>query len=142
MADKLPFKLIIKLEGYRPEAVHAALQHLDTLCSEYDHAPELKATATIESNDEAALTAIRAQLEMYLRSNKTLVEGKVTMEAPLIRPKHDQEPLPMEPYFSDIVHGDNRITAVEFRVGDKVARIGPDTVIPDDDDDVLEIRGR
>lgn len=122
MADKLPFRLKIHLEGYRPEAVHAALNHLDTLCGEYDHAPELKATATIESNDEAALTAIRAQLEVYLRANKTLVEGKVTMEAPLVRPKPETQPLPMAPYFQES----------EYDTAYRNA----------DDDEVLEIRGR
>ncbi len=31
-----------------------------------------------------------------------MIDGKVTFETPLVRPKPETQPLPMDPYFSDI----------------------------------------
>lgn len=93
MADKPPFKLSIDLESYRPEAINAALDRLNDLCSEHDQTGKVKAKVVIESNSEDALLAIREQIETYLRVKKVVLEGKVTLESPVVRPQPEKTPM-------------------------------------------------
>lgn len=93
MAEKPPYKLSIDLESYRPEAINAALERLNELCSEHDQVGKTKAKVAIESYQEDALIAIREQIEAYLRVNKVVIEGKVTLESPVVRPQPEKTPM-------------------------------------------------
>lgn len=97
--DKPPFKLTIKLEGTRPDAIQATLNRLQTLCGEHDQVGELKASATIESWDEEALLAIRNQIESHIRANRWVIDGKTTFDSPLVRPKKAEDAPPMIEFF-------------------------------------------
>ena len=67
-------------------------------------------------------------------------ECEVAAKAPLAAYRNRRlDPTPMERAIQDTQRG---ITGVEFRAGDKVARLDRHTVIDDSDDEVLEIRGR
>jgi hypothetical protein len=95
MADKPPYKLTIDLETYHPDALKDTLDRLRELCEEHEQSGgELKTKLTIESHQEEALTAIRDQIEVYLRQHKLLITGDATIRGPLVRPK--AEPTPME----------------------------------------------
>jgi hypothetical protein len=106
--DKPPFKLTITLESYRPDALNQAIEHLNELCNQYDQTGELKAKATIESWKEDPLLAIRAEIEQYLRLKKLIIEGKVTLESPVVRP-----PITLTPM-------EKAIEALRPKVGDGV----------------------
>lgn len=91
--EKPPYKLSIDLESFRPEAINDALDRLNDLCSEHDQTGKVKAKVAIESHHEDALLAIREQIETYLRANKIIIEGKVTMESPVVRPQPEKTPM-------------------------------------------------
>lgn len=93
MAEKPPYSLSISLESYRPEAINAALERLNELCSEYDQTGKVKARVAIESYQEDALLAIREQIEAYLRVKRVVIEGKVTLESPVVRPELAKTPM-------------------------------------------------
>lgn len=91
--EKPPYKLSIDLESFRPEAINEALERLNALCSEHDQTGKVKAKVVIESHQEDALLAIREQIETYLRARKIIIEGKVTMESPVVRPQPEKTPM-------------------------------------------------
>ena len=98
--DKPPFKLVIDLETFRPDALADTLDRLRDLCEEHDQtAGELKTKLTIESWSEEALTTIRNAIEIWLRVNKTVISGEATLKGPLVRPK--AEPTPMEAEYEE-----------------------------------------
>ena len=126
MAEKPPYSLSISLESYRPEAINAALERLNELCSEYDQAGKVKAKVTIESYQEDALLAIREQIETYLRVKKVILEGKVTLESPVVRP---ETKTPMDDMLERLrPEPDSGIDEVVLSGGGHETRLKPRTV--------------
>lgn len=124
MAEKAPFKLSIALEGFRPEAINAALDRLNDLCSEHDQSGKVSAKVVIEGYQEDALVGIREQIETYLRVNKFVLEGKVTMESPVVRPQ--PEKTPMERMMEALQPGPGE-SAIEMSAGGRTVRLEPKT---------------
>lgn len=93
MPDKPPFKLSITLETNRPDAMKASIDHLNTLCNEHDQRSDVKTKVVIESWDEVSLLAIRAGIEAYIRQHRWVIDGKVTMDSPLIRMESQVPPM-------------------------------------------------
>ena len=85
MSDKPPYKLTIKLNGTRPDALNAAVRRLDDLCSEYDQVADLKTAITIESWKEDDLLAIREGIEAFLDAKRLIIGGEVTLTSPVVR---------------------------------------------------------
>lgn len=66
MADKAPYKLVVKFEGARPEKIAEALAQLREQAGERDLTGESTATMTIESYQEAPLRATMEAFELWL----------------------------------------------------------------------------
>jgi hypothetical protein len=49
MADKAPYRLVVKFDGARPEKIAEALAQLRETASDYDQTGDAAATMTIES---------------------------------------------------------------------------------------------
>lgn len=63
------------------------------MCSEHNQTGKVKAKVAIESYQEDALLVIREQIETYLRVKKVVLEGKVTLESPVVRPEPNRTPM-------------------------------------------------
>jgi len=123
--DKPPFKLTINLESYRPDALNSAVERLRELCEEHDQTTgEMKTKIILESWKEEPLLAIRAQIETYLRHHKLLLDGKATIESPIVRPR--PELTPMEEAIERLrpKAGDG-MDAVELSAGGRTVRLEP-----------------
>lgn len=66
MADKAPYKLVVKFEGAKPEKIAEALARLREQASECDLTGESTATMTIESWQEAPLRETMESFEVWL----------------------------------------------------------------------------
>jgi hypothetical protein len=64
MADKAPYRLVVKFDGANPDKIAAALQQLRETAADYDQTGEGTATMTIESWQEAPLRAVMNDFEM------------------------------------------------------------------------------
>ena len=49
MAEKAPYKLTVKLDSSRPDAIGEAMQSLRDIAGDYDQTGEASATITMES---------------------------------------------------------------------------------------------
>lgn len=98
MSIKNPlFTMTIDLTTYRADALKDTLDRIRALVHGHDQtgADEIKAKIKVVSDSEEAIEEIRNQLEIYLRHNKTLIDGKVNRQEPLIRPR-DETDTPMD----------------------------------------------
>lgn len=104
MSDKPPYKLTIKLNGTRPDALNAAVRRLDELCGDHDQVADLKTAVTIESWKEDDLIAIRDGIESFLDSKRLIIGGEVTLTSPVVRKRTpivaEPPPTPMEEYLA------------------------------------------
>lgn len=66
MAEKSPYKLVVKFEGARPERIAEALAELREIAAVYDQTGESTATMTIESWQEAPLRETMEAFEVWL----------------------------------------------------------------------------
>lgn len=89
MADKAPYKLVVKFDGANPEKIAAALQQLRETAAEYDQTGESTATMTIESWQEAPLRAVMDEFELWLyRHAPGLVKDQgMVLYRPGLRPE-------------------------------------------------------
>lgn len=90
MSDKPPYKLAIKLNGTRPDALNAAIRHLDDLCGDHDQVADLKTTVVIEA---------------FLDAKRLIIGGEVTLTSPVVRKRTpivaEPAPTPMEAYLQE-----------------------------------------
>jgi hypothetical protein len=124
MADKPPFKLTITLEAFKPEAMNMALDEINELCNHYDQAGELKTKVTIESWKEDPLLSIRAEIEDFLRRHKVAIDGKVSLESPLMRTIAQETPIEAAIRKLTPKPGDG-VDAVELSAGGRTVRLVP-----------------
>lgn len=89
MADKAPYRLVVKFDGANPEKIAAALQQLRETASDYDQTGESTATMTIESWQEAPLRAVMDEFELWLyRHAPGLVKDQgMVLYRPGLRPE-------------------------------------------------------
>jgi hypothetical protein len=66
MAEKSPYKLVVKFEGARPERIAEALAELREIAAVYDQTGESTATMVIESWQEAPLRETMDAFEVWL----------------------------------------------------------------------------
>jgi len=104
MSDKPPYKLTIKLNGTRPDALNAAVRRIDELCGDHDQVADLKTAITIESWKEDDLLTIRDGIEAFLDSKRLIIGGEVTLTSPVVRKRTpivaEPPPTPMEEYLA------------------------------------------
>lgn len=94
MSIKNPlYTMTIDLVTYRADALKDTLDHIRALVHGHDQtgADEIKAKIKVVSDSEDSIEEIRTQLEIYLRHNKLLIDGKVNRQEPLIRPRDETE---------------------------------------------------
>ena len=84
---KPTYTYTFKFKSSRPDAVAAALEHLQELASDTDESGESSATLIIESFNEASLVGIREQLEQWLFRQDVWIDCEVTTKAPGLRPE-------------------------------------------------------
>lgn len=84
--DKPPYKLTIKLDGAKTEAIMEALAEFRERAGEYDQVPETQATITIESWQEAPLRAVLDAFETWLYYHGA-VECEIKIQRPGLRPE-------------------------------------------------------
>lgn len=89
MAEKSPYKLVVKFEGARPERIAEALAELRECAAIYDQTGESTATMTIESWQEAPLREIMDDFELWLyRHAPGLVPDRgMILHRPGLRPE-------------------------------------------------------
>jgi len=89
MADKAPYKLVVKFDGARPEKIAEALKELRETAANYDQTGESTATMTIESWQEAPLRAVMDEFELWLyRHAPGLVKDQaMVLYRPGLRPE-------------------------------------------------------
>lgn len=87
MAEKAPYKLTIKLDSARPDALGQALQAIRDIAGEYDQTGEGDATIAIECWQEKPLIGIRDDVEEWLFQHAIGLGCKVRIDAPGIRPE-------------------------------------------------------
>jgi hypothetical protein len=89
MADKAPYRLVVKFDGANPDKIAAALQQLRETASDYDQTGESTATMTIESWQEAPLRAVMDDFELWLyRHAPGLVKDQgMVLYRPGLRPE-------------------------------------------------------
>lgn len=89
MADKAPYKLVVKFDGARPEKIAEALAQLREHAADYDLTGESTATMTIESWQEAPLRGTMDDFELWLyRHAPGLVKDQgMVLYRPGLRPE-------------------------------------------------------
>ena len=69
-SDKPFYKLTIKLDSARADALAEAIQQLRDIASDYDTAAQSSATLIFESYQEAPIIGIREQFELWLHRHQ------------------------------------------------------------------------
>lgn len=85
MAEKAPYKLTIKLDSSRPDAIGDALRQLRDIAGEYDQAGEGTASITIESYQEKPLSAICDDFEEWLYKHAIGLGCEMRIQRPGLR---------------------------------------------------------
>lgn len=84
---KPPYKLKIKIDSARADAISDALAAIHQLASDAGQSGDHSTTITIEGFTEAPLLGIRAEFEQFLWNHKIGMECKIGLEGPGIRPE-------------------------------------------------------
>ncbi len=87
MADKPPYKLKIKIDSARADALADAFAAIREIIGETEVIGDHATTITLESFTEAPLLDIRAQFERFLWHHKIGMECKIGLESPGVRPE-------------------------------------------------------
>ena len=66
MAEKAPYKLVVKFDGANPDKITAALQQLREIAADHDQTGESTATMTMESWQETPLREVMDAFELWL----------------------------------------------------------------------------
>lgn len=87
MPEKAPYKLTIKLDSARPDALGDAMKRLRDIAGDYDQTGEGSATFLFEAWQEAPLTDIREQFEIWLHQHAIGLGCEVVQKSPGLRPE-------------------------------------------------------
>jgi hypothetical protein len=87
MADKAPYKLTVKIDSERPDAIGQALSQLREIAGEHDQVGKGSATITIESYLEHPLSAICEAFEEWLWQHQIGLGCEMTLGRPGVRPE-------------------------------------------------------
>lgn len=85
--DKAPYKLTVKLDSERPDAIGQALSQLREIAGERDQTGKGSATLTIDSYLEQPLTEICAAFEEWLWQHQIGLGCEMTIGRPGVRPE-------------------------------------------------------
>jgi hypothetical protein len=86
-ADKPPYKLTVKLDSARPDALSQALEALRDIISDHDQTGEAESTIVIESFKESPLLEVREAFEEWLWKYKIGIGCKIRLDSPGVRPE-------------------------------------------------------
>jgi hypothetical protein len=86
-ADKPPYKLTIKLDSARPDALSQAMEALREIISDHDQTGEAESTIVIESFKESPLLMVREAFEEWLWKYKIGIGCKIRLDSPGVRPE-------------------------------------------------------
>lgn len=84
--EKPPYRLVVKLDGARPEAIAEALTELREHASEHDQTGEATATMTMEAHQEALLQAVMESFENWLFHHMPGIDCEMKLTRPGLRP--------------------------------------------------------
>lgn len=87
MADKAPYKLVVKFDGARPEKIAEALRRLRDAASDYDQTGESSAQMIIEAHQESPLTEIMEVFENWLFHEAPGLDCEMKLARPGLRPE-------------------------------------------------------
>jgi hypothetical protein len=84
---KAPYKLVIKMDGARPDRLAEALSALRDTASDYDQTGDATATMTIEAHQEAPLQAVMEAFENWLFHHMQGLDCEMKLTRPGLRPE-------------------------------------------------------
>ena len=87
MAEKAPYKLTVKLDSSRSDAIGEAMQSLRDIAGDYDQTGEASATITMESYQEDPLRSICDAFEEWLYRHAIGLGCDIKLQRPGLRPE-------------------------------------------------------
>lgn len=84
MAEKAPYKLTVKLDSSRPDAIGEAMQSLRDIAGDYDQTGEASATITMESYQEDPLRQICDAFEEWLYKHAIGLGCDIKLPSPVL----------------------------------------------------------
>lgn len=87
MAEKAPYKLTVKLDSSRSDAIGEAMQSLRDIAGDYDQTGEASATITMESYQEDPLRQICDAFEEWLYKHAIGLGCDIKLQHPGLRPE-------------------------------------------------------
>ena len=87
MAEKAPYKLTVKLDSARPDAIGQAMRALQDITAEADQSGDGSATITIESYQEDPLRSICDAFEEWLYKHAIGLGCDIKLQRPGLRPE-------------------------------------------------------
>ena len=87
MAEKAPYKLSVKLDSSRPDAIGQAIQALRDIAGDFDQTGEATATITFESHQEAPLRDVCDTFEEWLYKHAIGIGCEIKIARPGLRPE-------------------------------------------------------
>ena len=87
MAEKAPYKLSVKLDSSRPDAIGQAIQALRDIAGDFDQTGEATATITFESYQEAPLRDVTDTFEEWLYKHAIGIGCEIKIARPGLRPE-------------------------------------------------------
>ena len=85
--EKAPYKLSVKLDSSRPDAIGQAIQALQDITAEADQSGDGSATITIESYQEDPLRSICDAFEEWLYKHAIGIGCEIKIARPGLRPE-------------------------------------------------------
>lgn len=85
--EKAPYKLTVKLDSSRPDAIGEAMQSLRDIAGDYDQTGEASATITMESYQEDPLRSICDAFEEWLYKHAIGLGCDIKLQRPGLRPE-------------------------------------------------------
>lgn len=85
--EKAPYKLTVKLDSSRPDAIGEAMQSLRDIAGDYDQTGEASATITMESYQEDPLQQICDAFEEWLYKHAIGLGCDIKLQRPGLRPE-------------------------------------------------------
>jgi hypothetical protein len=85
--EKAPYRLVIKLDGARPDRLAEALSELREIAGEHDQTGDATATMTIECHQEAPLQAVMESFENWLFHHMQGLDCEMKLTRPGLRPE-------------------------------------------------------
>lgn len=85
--DKAPYKLVVKLDSARPDAISQAIEQLRDIAAEYDQTGKSDATFTIEAWKLTDLQAVMDDFEIWLFQHMIGIGCQMKIQRPGVRPE-------------------------------------------------------